>query len=149
MEFWLSRTKPLVLAAALLCGAWPAAGAPPGANKAAASAAIARDSESCRSHANIDACYDAIRWNPNDPALLVALADAFVVAKRPADALRNYKRAAALAPQMPGLAAKMTAVEAKKAAKPRVSRSVPAEPRSASTAASPRYSNAAPESQSH
>ena len=149
MKVSLSRTKPLVLAVTLLCGAWPAEGAPPRVNKAAASAAMARDSESCHAHANIDACYDAIRWNPNDPALLVALADAFVVAKRPADALRNYKRAAALAPQMPGLAAKMTALEIKKPAKPRVSRTVPAEPRAAGAAAAPRYSNAAAESQSH
>ena len=144
-----------VALALLLCtAAWPPDSATAATGKTAAAgkaavAALERDYKRCRGHAELDACYDAIRWNPNDPALLVALADAFVVAKRPADALRNYKRAAALAPQMPGLAAKMTALEIKKPAKPRVSRTVPAEPRAAGAAAAPRYSNAAAESQSH
>ena len=67
----------------------------PTAGKAPA-AALKRDTELCSAQANIDACYDAIRWNPNDPALLVSLGDALVRAKRSQDAIRSYRRAAAL-----------------------------------------------------
>jgi Flp pilus assembly protein TadD len=90
-------------------------------------------------HADLSACYDAIRWNPADPVLLVALADALVRANRPADAIRNYRRAAALAPTMPGVAAKISAAQAKLSA--RRSPAVSGNGR--------RYSNAAPETQSH
>jgi cytochrome c-type biogenesis protein CcmH/NrfG len=48
----------------------------------------------------VDACDDAIRWNPRDPALLVAMGDAQMRAKRAADAARAYRRAAALAPDI-------------------------------------------------
>jgi cytochrome c-type biogenesis protein CcmH/NrfG len=131
----------LVLALVLVCAAAPpleAASLSP--DKAAA--ALKRDSARCRAQASVDACYDAIRWNPGDPALLVALADALVRAQRPADAIRNYRRAAALAPNMPGVAAKISAVEAKMASRR-------ARPAVAGGAAGKRYSNAAPETQSH
>jgi septal ring factor EnvC (AmiA/AmiB activator) len=72
------------------------------------------DSPRCR---NLDACYDAIRRRPSDPALLSALGDALLRANRPADALRTYQRLAILAPNMPGVAAKITATEAKISAK--------------------------------
>jgi hypothetical protein len=66
---------------------------------------------------NLDACYDAIRRRPSDPALLSALGDALLRANRPADALRTYQRLATLAPNTPGIAAKITATEAKISAK--------------------------------
>jgi cytochrome c-type biogenesis protein CcmH/NrfG len=107
----------------------------------ATAATLKRDYDSCRVHANIDACYDALRWKPTDPALLVALGDAQMRAQRPVDAIRTYKRAAAIAPGTPGLAAKITAAEARLSVK-----HVPAK---AAQDTSKRYSNAAPEAQSH
>jgi cytochrome c-type biogenesis protein CcmH/NrfG len=80
---------------------------------AATAAASSRDSERCRAHANLDACYDAIRRKPRDPALLVALGDALERANRPVEAVRAYRRAAALAPNSRGVAAKISAIEAK------------------------------------
>jgi cytochrome c-type biogenesis protein CcmH/NrfG len=132
----------LVLAFVLLCmAARPLEAAPLSADKAAA--ALKRDSARCRARADVEACYDAIRWNPGDPALLVALADALARAQRPADAIRNYRRAAALAPNMPGVAAKISAVEAKMSSR----RARPGD--SAGGTAGKHYSNAAPETQSH
>jgi Flp pilus assembly protein TadD len=104
----------------------------------AAAAAAKRDSTRCVTLADLDACNDAIRRKPSDPELLVALADALVRAKRPADAIRHYRRAAALAPHMPGLAAKLSDAESQLAAE-----------RAPVPARRTRYSNAAPETQSH
>ena len=55
----------------------------------APAAALQRDTALCSGQADIDACYDAIRWNPNDPALLVSLGDALVRARRAQDAIRS------------------------------------------------------------
>jgi hypothetical protein len=111
----------------------------------AAAATLARDSTRCRAQGDLNACYDAIRWSPGDPALLVALADALVRAKRPADALRNYRRAAEIAPNMPGVAAKISAAEAKSS-----SRRAPGKlSGDRASVNGKRYSNAAPEAQSH
>jgi len=117
----------------LFMAAWSQAAAP--ALSSADAAALKRDSARCGAHADVDACYDAIRRNPSDPALLVSLGDALVRANRPTDAIRNYRRAAVLAPNTRGLPAKITAAEAKLAAMKAV--------------VSKRYSNAAPETQSH
>jgi hypothetical protein len=106
------------------------------------------DFERCRSHANLDACYDAIRYQPSDPSLLSALGDALARAHRPADALRAYKRAAALAPNQPGVTAKISAIEAKLSAK-RPTPHPPAHATSDDAASGKRFSNAAPETQSH
>jgi hypothetical protein len=103
--------------------------------------------ERCRAQASVDVCYDAIRRSPSDPALLVALGDALARANRPADALRTYKRAAALAPSMQGVAAKISAIEAKMSAKRPSGNS--AHGGSADAGSGKRYSNAAPETQSH
>jgi Flp pilus assembly protein TadD len=113
-------------------------GTAPG-GRAAAAATLEIDSLRCRAHADLSACYDAIRWSPADPALLVALADALVRANRPADAIRNYRRAVVLAPTMPGVAAKISAAQAKLSARRVLSASGNGR----------RYSNAAPETQSH
>jgi cytochrome c-type biogenesis protein CcmH/NrfG len=108
-------------------------------------AATTPAAERCRA---VDACYDAIRRNPSDPSLLSALGDALLRANRPADALRTYQRVATLAPNAPGIAAKISAIEAKLSAKrPTVNpstRTVVAD-----AASGKRYSNAAPETQSH
>jgi cytochrome c-type biogenesis protein CcmH/NrfG len=134
----------VVLALLLLSNAaWPrdsssAAGEAP--------AALKRDTVRCSTQADIDACYNAIRWNPNDPALLVALGDALMRGQRLQDAIRNYRRAAVLAPGTQGLAAKITAAEQKLASK-----QAPAKPAVTSGGAvtAKRFSNAAPETQSH
>ncbi|HXI76172.1 MAG TPA: tetratricopeptide repeat protein [Steroidobacteraceae bacterium] len=65
----------------------------------------------------------------------MATGDALVRAGRPADAIRTYRRAAQLAPNTHGLAAKISSAEAKLAA--------------LNASLNRRYSNAAPESQSH
>ena len=95
--------------------------------------------ERCRVRADVDACYDALRRSPSDPALLAALGDALARANRPADALRTYRRAAALAPSDRSIVAKINALETKASAKP-----APVH-----AANEKRFSNAAPESQSH
>ena len=130
----------VVLAFLLLSmAAWPWAAAPAAAEGPAAT--IKRDFEACRAHANIDACYDALRWKPSDPELLVALGDAQVRAHRTADAIRTYKRAAEIAPDMAGLSAKISAAEARPAKR--------APPNAAHADPGKRFSNAAPEAQSH
>lgn len=107
---------------------------------AAAAPNQSADLQRCRAHSDIDACYDAIRWNPTDPALLTALGDAFARENRSADALRIYKRAATLAPSNRDIAAKVRAIQAKLGAK----RGSKAHAQTAK-----RYSNSEPESQSH
>ena len=117
----------------------PWAAAPAAAEGPAAT--IKRDFEACRAHGNIDACYDALRWQPSNPALLVALGDAQVRAHRRADAIRTYKRAAEIVPNMAGLAAKIGAAEARPVRRA-AGIAVHAEP-------GKRFSNAAAETQSH
>jgi len=131
-----------VIALAALLGAISpqarAAGSAPAANPAA-TAAPNPAFDRCRARADVDACYDALRRNPSDPALLVALGDALAHANRPSDALRTYRRAAALAPSDRSIPARISALEAKVSAKPAPVRA----------ANEKRFSNAAPESQSH
>jgi predicted Zn-dependent protease len=131
------------LAFFLACtAAWPQQPAS-AAGKAAVAERVKHDSVRCAAIADLDACDDALRWNPGDPALLVASADALLRANRPADAIRHYRRAAALAPNRPGLAAKISAAEKRLAAERLAAR------RAATVASSRRYSNADPETQSH
>jgi hypothetical protein len=80
------------------------------------SGSLQRDSARCQA-GSVDACYDAIRWSPRDPALLIGLGDGLARAGRPVDAIRNYRRAATLSPNFPGLAAKINLVEARMNAK--------------------------------
>jgi cytochrome c-type biogenesis protein CcmH/NrfG len=144
----MSITKSLASGLLILClPAWSWAEVSPAAAKAAAET-LRRDSAGCSVHADIDACYDALRWNPGDPALLIALGDALMLARRPADAIRNYRRAAEIAPDTRGLAAKISAAEAKLASR-RAPRNLSADGSSPDGSAGKQYSNAAPESQSH
>ena len=133
------------LSLAVGSGAWAAAG--PAAGTPGAEA-LKRDFQSCHAHANVDACYDAIRWNPNDPALLDALGDALEHARHPSDAIRAYRRAAELAPNMPGIAEKISAIEAKQSSK-RAPGNGAAHGAANHGDSGRRYSNAAPEAQSH
>ena len=113
---------------------------------AAAAPNLNSDFERCRA-GTIDACYDAIRWRPSDPSLLSALGDALLRANRPADALRTYQRVAALAPNMPGVVAKISAIETKLSAKHAPGKG--SGQGAGADATSKRYSNAAAETQSH
>jgi cytochrome c-type biogenesis protein CcmH/NrfG len=134
---------PLLLLSTATWSQQPAAGA-----GRPAPAVVKRDSVRCSTRADVDACYDAIRWSPDDPKLLVALGDALMRAQRPADAVRNYRRAAALEPGTRGISAKLNAAEAKLAGGPAsAKRAVDRTP--ASSAPAKRYSNAAPEPESH
>jgi chromosome segregation ATPase len=95
----------------------PQGAATPAAEKPVTAAAmLSANSRRCGA-GDIDACYDAIRYRPSDPSLLSALGDALVRAHRPADALRAYQRAGILAPNMPGIVVKISALEAKLSAK--------------------------------
>jgi hypothetical protein len=123
--------------------AWPQQPVSPGVAER-----IKRDSARCASFADLDACDDALRWNPSDPALLVASGDALLRAQRPADAIRHYRRAAALAPHWPDLTAKISAAEKRLAAQ-RAALLAARRAASASAAATQRYSNAEPETLSH
>ncbi len=115
----------------------------------AVAATLKRDSQRCRASANLDACYDAIRRNPSDPGLLVALGDALARAKRPADANRAYRRAQALAPDTRGLAAKISATETKLSPKHGAKRPPTHAAAGQDTAPAKRYSNAEQDTQSH
>jgi chromosome segregation ATPase len=101
----------------------------------------------CRA-GGLDACYDAIRYRPSDPSLLSALGDALLRANRPADALRAYQRVAILAPNMPGVVAKISALEAKLSAA-KLSAKRASGGASAHAADAMRNSNVAPQTQSH
>jgi cytochrome c-type biogenesis protein CcmH/NrfG len=109
--------------------------------------ALNRDVRNCRAH-SVSACYDAVRWNPSDPVLQVLLGDALLAAQHPSGALRAYHRASAMAPSMPGVAAKIAAAEGKKPTR-RVASIQPAPTAVVAKAAAPSFSNAAPEAQSH
>jgi hypothetical protein len=139
----VKRSAAQAAAAACLLLCMVAAGQPLAANADSSS-----DFERCRAQAKLDACYDAIRYRPSDPSLLSALGDALARANRPADALRTYKRVAVLAPNLPGVAAKISAIETKMSAK-RPTANPPAHATSADAASGKRFSNAAPETQSH
>ncbi len=111
------------------------------------SAPLQQDTARCQA-GNLDACYDAIRWNPRDPALLVGLGDGLARAGRPVDALRNYRRAAGVSPSFPGLTAKINLVEARMSARRAPQRS-PASSAANNKPATRQFSNAEPDSQSH
>jgi cytochrome c-type biogenesis protein CcmH/NrfG len=142
----MSRSKAGYFASALLLlsvTAWPRDAVSQTAAGDASAAALRRDTARCSTQADVAACYNAIRYNPNDAALLIALGDALVRAQRPEDAIRNYRRATVIAPGMNGIGAKISAAEEKIAA-----RRAPAKP-TGSAGNNKRFSNAAPEAQSH
>jgi cytochrome c-type biogenesis protein CcmH/NrfG len=111
------------------------------------SAASARDAaDRCHSrYATVDACDDAVRYNPRDPSLLIAMGDAQMRAKRPGDAARAYQRAAALAPGNTGIQQKIAKADAI------IAKYKNSAGRATVTAATAnkRFSNADPETQSH
>jgi cytochrome c-type biogenesis protein CcmH/NrfG len=107
----------------------------------------ARDAaDRCHSrHATVDACDDAVRYNPRDPSLLVAMGDAQMRAKHPTDAARAYQRAAALAPGNTGIQQKISKTEAILAK----SKNSAAHAAVSASTGGKRFSNTDPETQSH
>jgi len=122
--------------------ATPAARKPAAGRPVTAGVKLNTDFRRCRA-GGIDACYDAIRYRPSDPSLLSALGGALLRANRPADALRAYQRVAILAPNMPGVVARISALEAKLSAKQASGGG------STYAADAMRNSNAAPQTQLH
>jgi tetratricopeptide (TPR) repeat protein len=139
-------------------------------DRASGAAKLKRDTFRCTSLGDLDACNEAVSMSPEDPALLIADGDALARAKRPADALSRYRRAATLVPDKAEVDTKINAAEAElPAAHPDVAMVAgrarhqavagAARPSSAANlqiaqsnaAATPirRYSNAAPETRSH
>jgi cytochrome c-type biogenesis protein CcmH/NrfG len=126
--------------------AWPYDAVTPSGKPVAAT--LIHDSERCREHTSLDACYDAIRWEPRNPALLVALGDTLERANRLPEAVRAYRRAAALEPNIPGIAAKIRAAEAKNPSK-HVADNPAMSGAALQEASSKRFSNSDPVTQSH
>jgi Flp pilus assembly protein TadD len=139
-------------------------------DRASGAAKLKRDTFRCTSLGDLDACNEAVSLSPDDPALLIADGDALARAKRPADAISHYRRAATLVPDKAEIDMKINAAEAQlSAAQPDVAMDSGAARRQPTTgaarrssaanlqiartnaAAAPtrRYSNAAPETQSH
>jgi Flp pilus assembly protein TadD len=81
-------------------------------DRASEDAKLKRDTFRCTKLSDIDACGDALRIKPDDPALWVAQGDALARAKRAVEALGRYRRAAALAPDLPEIGAKIATAEA-------------------------------------
>jgi hypothetical protein len=132
----------------LVMGCVQAAQAAPASDDHFAETERAHYAALCRARKDLDSCSDAVRWNPGDPALIVALADALARARRLPEAIRDYRRAEALEPSTRGLDAKITAAEAKLTER-HAPKKPAADSASADQAAAKRYSNADPEAQSH
>jgi Flp pilus assembly protein TadD len=136
-------------------------------DRADAQAKLKRDTFRCTTLSDLASCSEALHMKPDDPVLLVAHGDALMAANRPADAVTRYRLAAVLAPDSPGLAAKINAATAQlpSAAQLPSSTQLPLTAKKSGRAAStpavrvaradkqenpPRhYSNADPETQSH
>ena len=140
--------RPLFLSLLLLATVWIPGESASASDDRFATAERARYAALCHARKDLDSCSDAVRWNPGDPALIAALADALVRAGRVPEALRDYRRAESLEPDMRGLDAKIKATEARlnQRNKPR---KVPADRATADAASPRRYTNADPETQSH
>jgi hypothetical protein len=135
--------RALLLAVALSAIAAPAIAAGPTA------AALKRGAAQCLARRNEDACDDAVRWNPSDPTLLVALADLELRAQHPADALRHYHRAAEIAPSMNGLNAKIAAADAQLHPKHKAVVARPVQSPAKPTVQSRQFSNTESPTESH
>jgi tetratricopeptide (TPR) repeat protein len=112
-----------------------------------------RDTFRCDSLGDLEACGEAARLEPDNPALLTSFGDALMRAKRPAEALEYYQRAQALATDKQALAGKIRLAEAELPAAPTlaaVSRDSSNSKGLVSASAPPRrYSNVMPDGQSH
>lgn len=99
--------------------------------RADAEARLKRQKFRCTSLGDLQACDDALRLKPDDPALLVAQGDALMRAKRPADARDRYRLAAVIAPNQQDVAAKLTSAENQLPASPVAARPAAPDPAAA------------------
>jgi hypothetical protein len=123
-------------------------------DRADAQAKLKRDAFRCDNLADLDACNEAARLKPDDPALLTSLGDALLRAKRPADALQRYHRVEMLTGSSPALAEKIRLAESEVpasagSAPPPAEAGSPRIARAESKPASRHYSNISPDAQSH
>jgi tetratricopeptide (TPR) repeat protein len=117
-------------------------------------ARVKRDAFRCSNLEDLDACNEAARLQPDDPAPLTALGDALMRAKRPSEALQHYRRAETLASDNQALAEKIRVAETELSAAPTLAAGSSELAntriaRAAARAAPRRYSNVSPDGQSH
>jgi tetratricopeptide (TPR) repeat protein len=70
----------------------------------------------CTQLADVGACDEALRFKPDDPAILLAKGDALLQANHPADGLLVYRHAAELSPENEQIKTKLTAAESQRQA---------------------------------
>jgi tetratricopeptide (TPR) repeat protein len=87
-----------------------------GLERAEQAAKLSRVLLRCNKLADIAACDEAIVLKPNDVGALSAKGDALMQAKRPADAVTAYRRAAELAPTNADVTSKMAAAQTQRQA---------------------------------
>lgn len=114
-------------------------------------ARLKRASFRCSSLSDLEACAEALRLRPDDPALVVAQGDALMRAKRAADALSRYRHAAALMPDLPDIGDKIKLAEAELPSAPALAQGPSRAPSTVSNQPPPprRYSNLEPDAQTH
>lgn len=82
-----------------------------GLDRAEQAAKISRSLLRCNKLADMGACDEALKLQPDDARIVIAKADALVQAKRPTEALDVYRHAQQLAPGNSTLDAKLSAAE--------------------------------------
>lgn len=87
-----------------------------GLERAEQAAKLSRLLLRCNKLADIAACDEGIALKPQDTELVIAKGDALLQAKRPAEALTAYRRAAELAPSNETLASKVAAARSQRQA---------------------------------
>jgi tetratricopeptide (TPR) repeat protein len=83
-------------------------------NRAEESARLSHSLLRCNKFADIQACDAALAQRPEDPAIMIAKADALAQAKRPAEAIVAYRAARELAPEDATVEGKITAAESQR-----------------------------------
>jgi tetratricopeptide (TPR) repeat protein len=83
-----------------------------GLDRAEQAAKVSRSLLRCNKLADIDACDEAMKLQPDDVRVVIAKADALVQAKRSTEAIDVYRHAQQLAPEDSTIAAKVSVAEA-------------------------------------
>jgi tetratricopeptide (TPR) repeat protein len=116
-------------------------------------AKIKRDTFRCSSLADLDACNEAVRLQPDVPELQIALGDGLMRSNRPLEALQQYRRAQSAAADKQALLQKIHAAEEQLSAASAEASSTAGNSDSArvarSTPAARRYTNVSQTGQSH
>jgi hypothetical protein len=116
-------------------------------------AKIKRDTFRCSSLADLDACNEAVRLQPDVPELQIALGDGLMRSNRPLEALQQYRRAQSAAADKQALLQKIHAAEEQLSAASAEANSTAGNSGSArvarSTPSARRYTNVSQTGQSH